>query len=140
MTHNVHIHNINIPMTKEKWPKFILSRKHPTWNYLCWKDTNHRTQPVVLPMSFTNLPITYKCTRNIFSPPQDSHWCITMTPIAISSYSTHLESNTILPLTFISNLTTSTEYTLRKLTYSSSKEKTTFHLGTLSSRYDIRSN
>ena len=62
-----------------------------------------------------------------------------MTLIAISSYSTHLESKTILPLTFISNLTTSTEYTLRKLNYLSSKETMTFHLDTLSSRYHIKS-
>ena len=89
------------------------------------------------PMSSTDLPITYKCTRNMFLLPQDSHWCITMTLIVISSNSTHLESKIIFLLTFISNSITSMEYTPRKLIYSSSRETMTFHL---SSRYDIKSN
>ena len=93
-----------------------------------------------IPTYSTNIPITYKCTRNIFWQPQDSHWSTTTTPIAISSYYTHLESKIILLLTFISNLITSTEYTPRKLTYSNSKETTTFHLGTLLSRYHIELN
>ena len=70
----------------------------------------------------------------------DSHWCISMTHIVISSYSTHLESKIILPLTFTSNLISSMEYTLRKLIYLSSRETMTFQPGTLSSRYHIESN
>ena len=60
-----------------------------------------------------------------------------MTPIAISSYSTPLESTGKQASTFIFNAITSTEYTPRKLTYSNSKETMTFHLGTLSSRYHM---
>ena len=61
------------------------------------------------------------------------------TPSMISLYSLHLESKITLPSTFISNLISSMEYTLRKLIYLSSREPMTFHPGTLSSRYHIES-
>ena len=56
-------------------------------------------------------------------------------PTVIAPYSMHLERKTILLSMSFFNLTISTEYKLKKLIYSNSKETMTSHLGTLSSRY-----
>ena len=44
MTCNVHICIIYIFTINNTCPKFILLRKHATWNSLCWKNTNYRSK------------------------------------------------------------------------------------------------
>ena len=43
---DIYIQDIYILRTNDILPKFIASINLPSWNYLCWKDTNHGTQPV----------------------------------------------------------------------------------------------
>ena len=38
--------DIYISIAKDEYHKFLASTNLPTWNYLCWKDTNHRMQPI----------------------------------------------------------------------------------------------
>ena len=105
-----------------------------------YKGRPTTTKPtfVALP-SLTSHSTFYECSRGIPCQPQDSpHSPLTRLGVIIS-YSLRLERKITLPLTSIIHWNTTTESTLKKLIYSTSRNSTTFQVGILSSNFLIKS-
>ena len=93
---------------------------------------------VALP-SLTGHPTFYKCSRGILCQPRDSpHRPLTKVGVIIS-YSLRLERKITLPSTSIICWNITTEFTQKKLIYSTSRNSTTFQVGILSSISLIKS-
>ena len=134
VTHNAHNYNINIRMTKEECLKLycqgntlseIIYFGSITTMEFNLSHPNFFHQPSYNLQMYKKYILTTLRFPSVYS----------MIPTVITPHSTHLERKTTLPLRSFSNLTISMEYIPKKLIYSNSKEKTTSHLGTLSSRY-----
>ena len=81
----------------------------------------------------------YECSRGIRCQPQDSpHRHLTRLGVIIS-YSLHLERKITLPSTFIIRWNITTEFTQKKLIYSTSRNSTTFQVGIPSSIFLMKS-
>ena len=94
---------------------------------------------VALPSLTSHSPF-YECSRGIRCQPQDSpHRPLTRLGVIIS-YSLRLERKITLPSTFIICWNThTTEFTQKKLIYSTSRNSTTFQVGIPSSIFLIKS-
>ena len=93
---------------------------------------------VALP-SLTSHSTFHECSRGIPCQPQDSpHSPLTRRGVIIS-YSLHLERKITLPSTSIIRWNTTTDSTLKKLIYSTSRNPTTFQVGICSSISLIKS-
>ena len=102
------------------------------------RPTSTKPTFVALP-SLTSHSTFYKCSRGILCQPQDSpHSPLTRLGVIIS-YSLCLERKITLPLTSIIRWNITTESTLKKLIYSTSRNSTTFQVGILSSISLIKS-
>ena len=99
----------------------------------------HEGRPTTMKPTFVALPSLtrhstfYECLRGILCQPQDSpHRPLTRLGVIIS-YSVRLERKITLPSTSIIRWNITTESTLKKLIYSTSRNSTTFQVGILSS-------
>ena len=99
----------------------------------------HEGRPTTMKPTFVALPSLtthstfYECSRGIRCKPQDSpHRPLTRLGVIIS-YSLRLERKITLPSTFITHWNITTEFTQKKLIYSTSRNSTTFQVGILSS-------
>ena len=93
---------------------------------------------VALPSS-TSHSTFYECSRGTLYQPQDSlHRPLTRLGVIIS-YSLRLERKITLPSTSITRWNITTEYTQKKLIYSTSRHSMTFPVGILSSTSHIKS-
>ena len=93
---------------------------------------------VALP-SLTSHSTFYKCSRGILCQPQDSPHRHLTRLVVIISYSICLERRIILLLTYTIHWNTTTESTLKKWIYSTSRNSTTFQVGIPSSIFRIES-
>ena len=93
---------------------------------------------VALP-NLTSHSTLHECSRGIFYQPQYSpHGPLTKLGVIIP-YFLHLERKIISPSTFIIRWNTTTDSTLTKLIYSTSKKTTTFQVGIQSSNFLTKS-
>ena len=105
----------------------------------------HEGRPTTTKLTFVALPpltshsTFYECSRGILCQPQDSpHRPLTKLGVIIS-YSLHLERKITLPSTSIICWNITTEFTQKKLIYSTSRNSTTFQVGILSAISLIKS-
>ena len=102
------------------------------------RPTTTKPTFVALP-SLTSHSTFHECSRGIPCQPQDStHSPLSKTGVIIS-YSLRLERKITLPSTSIIRWNTTTESTLKKLIYSTSRNPTTFQVGIRSSISLIKS-
>ena len=102
------------------------------------RRTSTKPTFVALPSLTSHSPF-YECSRGIHCQPQDSPYRPLTRLGVIISYSLHLERKITLPLTFITRWNITTEFTHKKLIYSTSRNSTTFQVGILSSISLIKS-
>ena len=102
------------------------------------RPTTMKPTFVALP-SLTSYPTFYECSRGIPCHPQDSPHRHLTRLVMIISYSLRLERKITLPSTFITRWNITTEFTQKKLIYSTSRNSTTFQVGILSSISLIKS-